>query len=248
MTAGRNGGAPRNGGGRTVGYVRVSTEEQVRGGISLDAQEARIRHYAAAKNLELIEILRDEGLSGKSLDRPGIQQLLASCRGGDVRDVIVVKLDRLTRRTRDLLFLVEDVFHTHDIALHSLHETVDTSNASGRFFIRIMGALAEMERELIGERTAAALAYKRSRGERLGTTPMGFHTPGPGEAPIPIPEELQVIKRILTRWRRGWSFRRIATAMNTEGVKTKRGGRWHHSTVRGVVKRRASYRPYLDAI
>jgi DNA invertase Pin-like site-specific DNA recombinase len=128
--------------------------------------------------------------------------------------------------------------------------SVDTSNASGRFFVRIMGALAEMERELIGERTAAALAYKhkRARGERLGTTPLGFRTPGPGEAPVPVPDELEVVKQILRRWRRGWSFRRIASALNTEGVKTKRGGHWHHSTVQGVVKRRASYRPYLEAI
>ena len=164
---------------RAVGYVRVSTLEQAREGISLDAQEARIRAYAAAKDLDLAEVLRDEGLSGKDLDRPGVQRLIAACQAGEVGAVIVAKLDRLSRRTRDLLNLVEDVFQAHNVALHSLHETVDTSCASGRFFLRIMGALAEMERELIGERTAAALAHKRALGERLGTTPLGYRTPRP---------------------------------------------------------------------
>lgn len=231
-----------------LGYVRVSTEEQVREGISLDAQEAKIKAYAEAKDLHLIEVIRDEGLSGKDLHRPGLERLIDACNAGAVHAVVVTKLDRLTRRTRDLLYLVEDVLQTHEVALHSLAETVDTSSASGRFFLRIMGALAEMERELIGERTASALAYKRENGERLGATPLGFQTPAPGQGLEPVPDELAVVQRVLVLWRRGLSYRRIAARLNEEGARTKRGGRWYASTVSTLVRGRQRYKGLLPAI
>lgn len=221
---------------RAVGYVRVSTEEQVREGVSLDAQAARLQAYAAARDIQLLEVIRDEGLSGKDLERPGMRRLIAACQAGEVQAVVVVKLDRLSRRTRDLLYLVEDVFQAHDVALHSLAESVDTASASGRFFLRIMGALAEMERELIGERTAAALAHKKARGERLGTTPLGYRTPAPGQPLELVPDEQATIQRILALWRRGRSYRAIAAQLIREGRRTKRGARWHHSTVAHVVR------------
>ncbi len=221
---------------RALGYVRVSTEEQAREGVSLDAQEARIRAYATAKDLDLVEVIRDEGFSGKDLERPGMQRLITVCRGGEAGAVVVFKLDRLSRRTRDLLYLVEDVLQAHEVTLHSLHETVDTSSASGRFFLRIMGARAEMERELVGERTAAALAHKRDRGERLGTTPFGYRTPGHRLPLEPVAEEQVVVERILGLRAQGMSFRAIAAQLNAEGRATKRGGRWHHSVVASVAR------------
>jgi site-specific DNA recombinase len=221
---------------RAVGYVRVSTEEQAREGVSLDTQEAKIRAYATAKDLELVAVIRDEGLSAKTLERPGLQDVIAACQAHAVGAVIVTKLDRLSRRTRDLLYLIEDVFDSQDVALHSLSEAVDTKSASGRFFLRIMGALAEMERELIGERTAAALAHKRDVGERLGTTPLGYRTPGPGQGMEPVPEEQATIRRILMLRRRGHSYRAIAAQLSKEGHRTKRGARWHHSTIANVVR------------
>jgi len=221
---------------RAIAYTRVSTEEQAREGVSLDAQAVRLRAYAAARELELVELVRDEGLSGKDLERPGMRRLIAACQAGEVQAVIVAKLDRLSRRTRDLLYLIEDVFQAHDVALHSLAESVDTASASGRFFLRIMGALAEMERELIGERTAAALAHKKARGERLGTTPLGYRTPAPGQPLEPVPEEQATIRRILALWREGHSYRAIAAHLTQEGHRTKRGARWHHSTVAHLVR------------
>jgi DNA invertase Pin-like site-specific DNA recombinase len=232
---------------RAIGYVRVSTEEQAREGISLDAQETRLRAYCTAKEIELLEVVRDEGLSGKDLKRPGLGRLVAACQEGDVEGVVVTKLDRLTRRTRDLLFLVEDIFQVHQVALHSLYETIDTSTASGRFFLRIMGALAEMERELISERTVAALAHKKANGERLGAVPLGFRL-GNGNGLEPVPEELVSVRRLLGLWRVGWSYRRIADKLNEEGLQTQRGGRWYHTTVAKVVRRQAEYEEVLGAI
>lgn len=88
-----------------VGYVRVSREEQAREGVSLEAQRARIIAYAEAKDLQLAAVYADEGKSGKDLDRPGLQEMLARCTSGEVKHIVVWRLDRLTRRTRHLLTL-----------------------------------------------------------------------------------------------------------------------------------------------
>ena len=107
-------------GSKAVGYVRVSTDEQAREGVSLDAQKARIAAYAEAKDLTLSTILADEGHSGKNLKRPALRELLGLCERGEVGSVIVLKLDRLTRRTRHLLSMVEDVFLAKQIELNSV--------------------------------------------------------------------------------------------------------------------------------
>ncbi len=146
--------------GQALGYARVSTDEQARGGVSLEAQVARIRAYAQAKELELVEVLTDDGISGKTLERPALQELVRRCERGEVGHVVVVRLDRLTRRTRDLLALVDDLFLARQIELHSVSESLDTSTPHGRFVLTLFGGLAQMERELIGERTRSALAYK----------------------------------------------------------------------------------------
>ncbi len=149
--------------GQALGYARVSTDEQAREGVSLDAQQSRIRAYCEAKELELVDMLTDDGISGKTLDRPALGELVQRCERGEVGHVVVVKLDRLTRRTRDLLALVDDLFLARHIELHSVSESLDTSTPHGRFVLTLFGGLAQMERELIGERTRSALEYKRQQ-------------------------------------------------------------------------------------
>ncbi len=231
-----------------IGYARVSTDEQAREGVSLDAQRDRISAYATAKDLKLAEILTDEGASGKSLNRPALQELLSRCKGKSVGHVIVWKLDRLTRRTRDLLTLVDEVFLTRDIELHSVSESLDTSTPHGRFVLTLFGGLAQMERELIAERTRSALAFKRERGQPTSHPPLGFKVNGTRHRMVPIPEELEIVRRILLLWRRGSSYRSIAAKLNEEGVPTKQGRRWHHSTVGNVVRRRDWYTAHLKAL
>ncbi len=231
-----------------VGYCRVSTEEQAREGVSLAVQRERVTAYAQAKGLELVEVISDEGLSGKDLRRPGLRDLLERCDRGEVGHVIVWKLDRLTRRTRHLLSLVEDVFLAKQIELHSVSESLDTSTPHGRFVLTLFGGLAQMERELIAERTRSALAFKRQQGQPTSHPPLGFRPNGRRERMIPVPEELEAVREILERWRRGQSYRAIAAQLNAEGARTKRGGRWYHSTVAKVVQRRNQYRGVLGPI
>jgi site-specific DNA recombinase len=219
---------------RAYGYVRVSTDEQARSGVSLQAQEAKIRSYASLHDLNLLEVFVDEGVSGKNTDRPALQKLLNAIQGPEEEAVIVWSLDRLSRRTRDLLWLIEDVFMQGGTRLISLSEQIDTSTAMGKFFLTIMGALSQMERELIAERTRTALDFKRQRGDRLGTTPLGFVTQPDGSLSA-VQEELAVVRRIKALRSRGHSYWTIAARLNQEGVATKRGGTWHASTIRYVA-------------
>jgi site-specific DNA recombinase len=228
-----------------VGYARVSTEEQSREGVSLAAQEARIRAFCAAQGLPLADVLVDAGQSASTLDRPALRELLTRVETGTVGTVVVAKLDRLTRRTRDLLALVEDTFKAHHVELVSLSEQLDTRTPGGVLMLTMLGAVAQMEREQIGERTRAALAYKRERGERLGTTPLGFERTRPGEPRAPVPAELEAVRLILRRRRRGLSFRAIAAELTEAGHMPRHGVRWYASTTRGVWARRTTYRPLL---
>jgi len=138
---------------KTVGYVRVSTDRQADQGVSLEAQEAKIRAMATVQSAELLEVIVDGGESAKSLTRPGLQRLLALIHAGKVQAVIVAKLDRLTRSVKDLCGLLE-LFEKRKVALISVAELLDTGSAAGRLVITIMGAVSQWEREAIGERTA----------------------------------------------------------------------------------------------
>jgi len=130
---------------KVIGYVRVSTEEQAREGISLEVQADKIKKYADLHNLELIEIVRDEGKSGKDLNRDGIKRVITLCQAREADHIVVYKMDRLSRRTLDLLTLVEEVFKPNKVEFHSITEKIDTSTAQGKFFLTIIGAMAQMD-------------------------------------------------------------------------------------------------------
>jgi DNA invertase Pin-like site-specific DNA recombinase len=92
---------------RTIGYVRVSTDRQADKGVSLEAQEAKIRAMATVQNADLLDVIVDGGESAKSLNRPGLQKLLGMVNKGEVQAIIIAKLDRLTRSVKDLCGLLE---------------------------------------------------------------------------------------------------------------------------------------------
>lgn len=222
-----------------LGYVRASTSEQCTDGVSLSVQRTKIEAYCSLNDLALIDIVEDAGISGKSLDRQGIQSVLERLRDGEANAIAVLKLDRLSRSTRDVLHLVELV-EKNGWQLHSIGEKLDSSTASGRFTITILSALAQMEREQIGERTSQALQHKKMNGDVLGTTPFGFKTEWDEDGKrILVPtEEEQVILNMIGKMRdSGMSFASIAEVLNKDGVQAKRGGRWHPSTIQNLIQK-----------
>src|SRR6202048_4346964 len=158
---------------RAIGYVRVSTDRQAELGVSLEAQGEKIRAMSVVHDAELLDIIVDSGESAKSLQRPGMERLLALVDGKQVQAVIIAKLDRLTRSVKDLCELLE-LFECRGVALISVAESLDTSSAAGRLVITIMGAVSQWEREAISERTKDALRHKRGKRERIGNIKFGF--------------------------------------------------------------------------
>ncbi len=110
----------------------------------------------------------------------------------------------------------------------------------------MFGGLAQMERELIGERTRTALAYKRQQGQPTSHPPYVFKSNGSRETMVPVPEELAIVQRIVDHWRRGGTYAGIARDLNADGVSTKLGGGWHAPTIRNIVRRRDWYADVLE--
>lgn len=203
-----------------VGYCRVSTDEQAVSGLGLAAQESAIRGACEARGVALVALYRDEGVSARSLDRPALTAALGDLEAGRGDVLMVSKLDRLTRSVHDATGLMLRA-EKSGWGLVALDVAVDTTTPQGAAMAQVLAVFAELERRLIGERTKAALAVKRSQGVRLGRRSQ-------------LPPGVRA--RILSRHRQGAGWSQIARELNAASVPTAQGGkRWHPGTVRYVV-------------
>jgi|SRR5579862_2307270 len=222
-----------------IGYVRVSTERQAEYGVSLEAQETKIRAMATVQSAELLDVIVDGGESAKSLNRPGLQRLLALINAGKVQAVIVAKLDRLTRSVKDLCGLLE-LFEKRKVALISVAESLDTGSAVGRLIIKIMGAVSQWEREAIGERTRDALRHKRSQGQRVGNIGYGSRLAKDGQHLEADSNEQAALAEIRRLRNQDETLRGIAAPLNHWALRTRQGTPWRLESVARVVKQTAS--------
>jgi len=197
---------------RAIGYVRVSTDKQADHGVSLEAQEAKIRAMATVQGAEIIELIVDGGESAKDLNRPGMDRLLMLVDERKVDTVIIAKLDRLTRSVKDLAELLER-FQRRGVSLVSVAESLDTGSAAGRLVINIMTAVSQWEREAIGERTRDAMQHKKSTGRCVGNIAYGYRLAADGEHIEPEPTEQAALAQILALRGQGRSLRQIAVVL-----------------------------------
>ena len=201
---------------KAIGYIRVSTEDQAREGVTLDNQRAKIKSYCDLKDLGLVVIVKDAGISAKNLNRPGAKRVLEMARKKEVDAVIVYKLDRMFRSTVDALETTKK-FDKWGISFHSIQETLDTQSAMGRFFFTLTAALAEMERGIIGERTKAALSHKRAMNEKTGgDVPFGYNLTPTGHLE-PNKAEQKAIRLIKRLNAKSYSLRAICRELEKEG-------------------------------
>lgn len=203
---------------RVAAYLRVSTEEQAESGLGLGDQRHRVLGMAAAKGWPEPVVYEDAGISGtKDTDkRPALLNLVEAVKRREVDAVIVLSLDRLGRRTRLVLDLVE-LLTSHGAALVSCKEQFDTSTAQGQFVLTMFAALAQMERDQISERTVGALAeLSRREGETGGRVPYGYRriTTSNGRHSVTLDRTAaDVVVRIFALHRRGDSTRTIAARL-----------------------------------
>lgn len=137
---------------RAAIYVRVSTEEQAEHGISIPAQKSRLISYCKTQGWEIYDFFIDSGYSGKNLERPAMQRLIEDARNRKFNTALVLKLDRLSRRQKDVLCLLEDIFEPNNIGFKSATESFDTTTPFGKAALGMMAVFTQLERETIIER------------------------------------------------------------------------------------------------
>jgi DNA invertase Pin-like site-specific DNA recombinase len=217
---------------RIVGYGRVSTEEQAASGLGLEAQERDIRAECERRGWELVDLVLDEGYTGKHLDRPGLRAALELVATRQADGLLVSKLDRISRSTVDFALLLEWFKEEADATFVALDLGVDTSTPGGLLVANVFAAVAQWERDTISARTRAGLASLRARGKATGR---------PAVADTP-----DLMARIRAMRDAGDTLQEIADTLNAEGVPTVRGGAmWRPSSVQSAAgyKRRAPRRP-----
>ena len=236
---------------RAVGYIRVSSEEQATEGVSLAAQEAKVRGYAALYNLDLVALEVDAGVSAKTLDRPALGRALSMIDKGQADGLLIAKLDRLSRSVSDWDKLIAGYFgEKAGRKLWSVADSIDTTTAAGRLVLNVLMSVAQWEREAIAERTRDALQHKIRTGSRCGKVRFG-HAIDPADPrrskkkgrPVglaPLPAEAEAVELMHALKAGGVSLRGIACELTGRGIPTKEGRpRWDHSTVKRILSRTA---------
>lgn len=217
-------------------YIRVSTEEQAREGFSINAQKEKLTKYAEVHDWDIYDFYIDDGISGKNIvDRPEISRLINDVKLKKIENVLVYKLDRLTRSLLNLMELI-NLFEKYDCSVNSHTEKLDTSNAVGRMFVKILGTFAEFERENLAERVSFGYEQKTKEGNYTNTNGVYGYDYVIGEGVLKVNKiERLVVNRIYDEYLKGASMLGISKIMNDENVQTKRGGKWRQSTIKSIL-------------
>ena len=155
-------------------YVRVSTEDQVKHGYSIAAQEEALKNYCAVLGYEVLKVYKDEGISAKDLkSRPAMQQLLKDAEAKKFAAIFIYKLDRFSRSLKDLILTIDQI-KAWGIDFISLQDRIETASATGKLMFHIISAFAEFERNVIGERTKFGMDKKAREGIFVSKAPLGY--------------------------------------------------------------------------
>lgn len=218
---------------QAIGYIRVSTDKQVTEGVSLEAQEAKIRAWADLNDYELIAIYSDEGISGSSMNkRDGLKAALKEVKKGMA--LVAYSLSRLSRSVEDTLAISRQLDKA-GADMVSLSEKIDTTGAAGRMIFNMLAVLAQFERDQIAERTQSALRHKKATGKVYSPTPYGFEAIN-GEL-IKVAAEADVVAEIVEARKSGQTLQQIADGLNAQGIPTKMGKAWQPATIHLLLKR-----------
>lgn len=214
---------------RVAGYIRVSTEEQVKEGYSLDAQRERLINFCRSQDgWELIEIYPEEGKSAKDTNRPELQRMLIDAKDGMYDVILVYRLDRLTRSVIDLYDMLQ-MFEQHSIKFKSATEVYDTTTAMGKLFITIVAALAQWERENLSERVRFGMEELVRKGNwHGGPVPFGYEWIN--KSMVVVDEESTILRTLRDTYMSGEGLGSTAKKLNSLGL-DRRGKKWSAQSV-----------------
>ena len=219
---------------RAALYARVSTEEQALEGYSIDAQLQRMRDYCEAYDYEIVGEYVDEGFSGRNLRRKAYQLMFSPEERKRWDSVIVMKMDRIHRNSKNFLLMMDDLNRHHQNFI-STYDRIDTSTAMGRFMMNMLQNLAQLESEQIGERTYMGMREKAESGKGI----LGFNPPfgyGLEDSELfPIHDELYIVSEIFTSYLNGDTVDMIAYRLNNSDRLTRKGNLWNKYNLRTVL-------------
>ena len=209
--------------GKFISYFRVSTERQGRSGLGLDAQKQAVETWLNGGRWHLVASYV-EVESGKRSDRPELAKAIAACRKHKAT-LIVAKLDRLSRNLAFIATLMDS----------KVRFVCADNPTANELTLHILGAVAQHERKVIGERTKAALQAAKERGKQLGRYGAQVLAPANQAAAADRAQELEPV--IAEMQERGLSVRAMASELNEKGIQTPGAGKWHPTSVVRVLRR-----------
>lgn len=196
-------------------YIRVSTSEQAKEGYSLAAQENTLKRFCEMQEFEIYKVYADEGISAKNIKkREKLQQMLKETEQFDV--VVIWKISRMARNMKDLLN-IEESLRDNDVALISVTEPFDATTYVGKFIFQILGAVAELEREILAENISNALKEKTSQGKRNFTNILGYDIVN--KKIKPNKKEQKLVKKIFLTYKETVNLSGTARIINKLGYK-----------------------------
>ncbi|MDD5221345.1 MAG: recombinase family protein [Candidatus Pacebacteria bacterium] len=231
---------------KAIIYVRVSTEEQAKHGLSLDAQERVCQKLAEQNGYKSVEIIKDEGESAGSINRPGLKRMLRLCEEGGIETIFTVHSDRLARNTEDHLAM-QRLFSKHNISIiYALQPNIDRKTALGQTMDTVMAAFNEMQRLAIAEKTKSALEEKAREGWFPGVAPLGYaNVDNPNFRNGEISKRIivldapkaRMVKKLFELYATGnYSVYELSDMMRKQGLRTKKGGLLHPSKIYEMLK------------
>ena len=215
-------------------YIRVSTEDQAREGFSLGEQEEKLRQLCKYKDFEIFKIYKDAGISAKNMkDRPAFQEMLEDMKAGKLNYIVAYKLDRVTRSVRDLEVLISTLEQYHCYLICD-RDDVNTSTANGRFFVRMLTVLSQLEIEIVSERTKFGLNGAIKAGHIPGQCPLGYYRDKDKSLKIDVTTK-DLVLRIFEMYLEGKSYQTIANILNEEKVLSPNNKKWCDSTIDRII-------------
>lgn len=212
-------------------YPRVSTEDQSRFGHSLDEQEEKLKQLCEFKDYEIYKVYREEGVSAKNMERPKFQEMIEDMKNGKINKIVVYKLDRLTRSIKDLESICT-MLEEYNCSLESVAEEINTDTANGKFFIRMLTILAQLEIERTSERTKFGLVGAAKKGHLSGRPPLGYKKIDNDKGIFIDEIQADVVRRIFKLYLDGMAVNSICKLFNEEEILNRK---WPTTTVDKIL-------------
>lgn len=213
-------------------YIRVSTEDQAREGFSLGEQKEKLLQLCAFKGYEVFKVYEDAGISAKDMEhRPAFQEMLQDMRNGKINYIVAYKLDRVTHSIRDLEELISQL-EKYNCYLVCDRDDVNTSTANGRFFVRMLTVLSQLEIEIVSERTKFGLNEAIKSSHLPGPAPLGYKKDG-NKKTIVDETTKPIIEKIFKMYLEGKSFQQISNIFNEEKILYPK--KWKDTTIQKII-------------